>query len=166
MTGKIRHQAVNGHRILKAEGDVRVSQSPALSQYLESLKSDEHLQSFVIDLSEADSLDSTALGLIAKIAIYTEAKFGFKPIVFDASEDVSRIIRSMGFEKILVMETRGGVEAERLEEIECDEVPDCDLRQAVLDAHRTLMSLCPENWDSFSDLVEALESELGSTASR
>ena len=93
MTGKIRHQAVNGHQILKAEGDVRVSQSPALSQYLESLKSDEHLQSFVIDLSEAESLDSTALGLIAKIAIYTEAKFGFKPIVFDASEDVSRIIQ-------------------------------------------------------------------------
>lgn len=166
MTGKIRHQALDGHRILKAEGDVRVSQSPALSHYLESLKSEEYLKSFVIDLSEATSLDSTALGLIAKIAIYTEAAFGFKPIVFDASDDVLRMIRSMGLEKILVLESLDQVDLERLEDISCEDVPVCDLRQEVLDAHRTLMSLCPENWDSFSDLVEALESELRSAASR
>ena len=63
--GSILHTTVDATHVLKLTGDVKVSQSPALSRFIENLAEFDILQSFVIDLTDALSIDSTALGFLA-----------------------------------------------------------------------------------------------------
>jgi anti-anti-sigma regulatory factor len=160
VSGKILHRKLGTSHILKPIGAVRVSQGPVLSRYLEQLTDCSGLQSVIIDLSDAESLDSTALGFLAKIAIATHARFGFKPTLLFAHEDISRVLDSMGFHEICVMlKGMAGADSQMVELI-ADQISEASLREQVLDAHKTLMHLNAENEQRFCDLVGALESEV------
>lgn len=65
----------DGVHVLKFVGDVRLSLGPTISSYLSTLEACPTFSGMIIDLSETDTVDSTALGLIAKIAICTREKF-------------------------------------------------------------------------------------------
>ena len=58
-----------GYHVLKFVGDVRLSLGPAISGFLSRLRELEDCRGMVVDLSETEAIDSTALGLIAKLGI-------------------------------------------------------------------------------------------------
>ena len=61
----------SGYHVLKFVGDVRLSLGPAISGFLSRLRELEDCRGMVVDLSETEAIDSTALGLIAKLGICT-----------------------------------------------------------------------------------------------
>ena len=158
--GSILHTTVEATHVLKLTGDVKVSQSPALSRFIENLAEFDILKSFVIDLTDALSIDSTALGFLAKIAIHTENRFQFKPTIVCWSDDINRVMDSMGFAQIFALSRQPISFVENMSELASDPPREDDLRLQVLDAHRTLMALNHSNYVEFHDLVEALEEEL------
>ena len=68
-SGKILVAKVNNVPILKFIGDVRVLMSGALENYFSSLYTSAILDRMIIDMTETEGIDSTALGLLAKMAI-------------------------------------------------------------------------------------------------
>jgi anti-anti-sigma factor len=158
--GRILHTTVEATHVLKLTGEVKVSQSPALSRFIENLAEFDILKSFVIDLTEARSIDSTALGFLAKIAIHTQNRFQFKPTIVCCSDDINRVMESMGFAQIFVLSGQPINAIDNMSELASDPLQEDDLRLQVLDAHRTLMALNHSNFMEFRDLVEALEEEL------
>jgi len=158
--GSILHTTVDATHVLKLTGDVKVSQSPALSQFIENLAEFDILKSFVIDLTDALSIDSTALGFLAKIAIHTENRFQFKPTIVCCSDDINKVMDSMGFAQIFALSRQPISIVENMSKLASDSLREDDLRLQVLDAHRTLMALNHSNYVEFHDLVEALEEEL------
>ena len=158
--GRILHTTIEATQVLKLSGEVKVNHSPALSRFIGNLTQFDILKSFIIDLTEADSMDSTALGFLAKIAIHTQNQFQFKPTIVCYSDDINRIMQSMGFAKIFVLSEQPIEAIENMSELSCDATDENNLRLQVLDAHRTLMGLNHSNFLEFHDLVEALEGEL------
>ena len=157
--GKVLSAERKGVRVLKFVGDVRLSLSPTLTSYLGKLKGCQDFRGMVIDLSEADTIDSTALGLIVKIAICTREKFGCVTSIISPREDVTRLLESMAIEQvctILAKPVRQQADLHELPQEICNEET---LRGQILDAHKTLMELDEENFDKFHDLVDALENE-------
>ena len=73
--GTILFAQVENVQVLKFLGDVRVTLGPTISRYLESIGQDAKLKSIIIDLTEAIGIDSTSLGLLAKISLSAPKNF-------------------------------------------------------------------------------------------
>ena len=166
MTGRILHKVVDASHVLKPVGDVRVTQGPILNRFLQQLNEIDILKSVIVDLSDTDCLDSTALGFLAKIAIRTQTQFGFKPTLLFGHEDVHRVIASMGFDQIFVILKASNEGYADMAELVVEQITEESLRTQVLDAHKTLMQLNHRNFELFRDLVCALEAECPSTTKR
>ena len=73
-SGEILIADYQGIYVIKMSGDVRLNLCIAFDDCIESLFAREDFQSVFFDLSCAENLDSTTLGLIAKVAIKCQTK--------------------------------------------------------------------------------------------
>lgn len=157
--GKILFAEDDGVYMLKFVGEVRLTLGPTISTFLDDLKDAQDFKSVVIDLTETETIDSTALGLIAKTAICSREQFETATSIISSNEDITRLLRSMAMEQVCAI-TRIGPDAEPdMRELPQEITSEESMREQVLDAHRTLMGLTEENHDKFCDLVDALEQE-------
>jgi len=165
--GKILFAERDGVHVLKFVGDVRVTLGPTISTFLSKLGQCETFKSVIIDLSETDGIDSTALGLLAKISLTTKQTYGSIPTIVSPREDITRILESMGFDEVFVILKELITECGQLGELPTAIVSEDDLRKQVLESHKVLMSLNERNRSEFKDLVHALENEsVGNPLSR
>jgi len=158
MMGKILFAEKEGVFALKFLGDVRIACGPTISNFLDDIGGCRAFRSVIIDLTEAECIDSTSLGMLAKIAIYTRSKFDRKPTIVSDSEDIDRILKSVGFAAIFTIITECP-DCGKLGEMPEQVLPESQLRDEVLEAHRILMDLNENNRHQFKDLVMALEAE-------
>jgi len=156
-SGRIQCAEQNGVCVFKFSGEVRLTLSAALDQAIKKLESREEIDSIVIDLTEAISIDSTALGLLAKLSLLARKKTHLLPTLVSTQEDINRVLQSMGFEQVFhVIEKplKLSVNLHDLPEMAQSEE---QARIRVLEAHRVLMSLNESNHAAFTDLVKTLE---------
>ncbi len=113
----------------------------------------------LVDLSRTESIDSTSLGLLAKLSIQADKVFGYTPTLVSTNGDVTRILLSMGFEDVFHIVETQLQHSEQLVELPPIESDHEAMRERVLEAHRTLMSMNETNREAFQDLVATLESE-------
>jgi anti-anti-sigma factor len=149
----------DGVHILKFVGDVRVTVSNSIDRFLADVLRSRNFRSVVIDLSETIGIDSTSLGLLAKIAIITQEKFGMVPTIISTNQNITRVLTSMGFDEVFVIVEKPIHSMAQLAELPIDTLSECDMRKKVLEAHRVLMNLSEGNQFKFRDLVNALEAE-------
>ena len=159
MSGKILVASHDGVYVLVFEGDVRLTLCTTVDEYLEKMFQDDGFRSVVVDLSRTDNIDSTSLGLLAKLSIQTERRFSFRPTLISTRRDITRILLSMGFDEVFDLVEEPLEHHEQLAELPALVASDEDVRQRVLEAHRTLMSMNEANRETFHDLVAALEAE-------
>lgn len=157
--GKILYAESNGVHVLKFVGDVRLTLGPTIATFLDQLKKSKDFKSIIIDLSETEAIDSTALGLLAKVAICTKDAFSCSPSIISPNEDITRVLVSMAMNEVCVLVDESAVNSEGMLELPQEIISEDMLRDQVLEAHKTLMSLNAENRDQFKDLVKALEDE-------
>ncbi len=149
----------DGVQVLNFVGDVRVCLGPTISTYLASIDKRRGVRAIVIDLRETTGIDSTSLGLLAKISLRSQDQFNTLPTIITTNEDITRILLSMGFDQIFVIDQEAQYSCDQFGELPPKIVPDAVLRDQVLEAHKTLMGLNQNNLIAFQDLVAALEQE-------
>ena len=160
--GKILYAEHEGVHILKFIGDVRLTLGPTISSFLEQLQGAEDFKFMMIDLSETRAIDSTALGLLVKVVICITETFGCVPSVISPNKDITRVLESMAIQdvcRILEDATALADGDDACTVLPEQAVSERVLRDQVLEAHKTLMSLNEQNHDKFRDLVIALEEE-------
>ena len=175
-TGKIQYAVHNGSYIIKLNGDVRVVFCTSIDSLLNSILSDENLTGILIDLSAVSNIDSTSLGMLAKIAVKSKEKLDAKPIIVSNNPDINRILDTMGFKKVFYIlsqvpifveknqsEKGGNVNNLALQDMLKD-IPHVTSTQQeicskVLEAHRVLMDLNSSNKETFKNVVDELEKE-------
>lgn len=159
MDGRILVGEHDGVYVLLFQGDVRLTLCAAVDELLDRIFRDEGFRSVQVDLSQADSIDSTSLGLLAKLSIQAERRFRFRPTLVSTRSDITRVLYSMGFDDVFnIVETPLEHEEQLAELPGVDASPE-ETRQRVIDAHKTLMSMNESNQAAFKDLVSALEAE-------
>lgn len=156
-TGRIQFAESDGTFVLKFLGDVRLTLSAALDAYIEKIVSALHFRSIVIDLSETDNIDSTSLGLLAKLSILSTERVGLLPTLVSPREDMLRLLQSMGFEQIFNIVPESTPTDAELQELPPQTLSEDQVRARVLEAHRLLMDLNDHNRNAFIDLVNCLE---------
>ncbi|MFC3151133.1 STAS domain-containing protein [Litoribrevibacter euphylliae] len=157
--GRILVSAKDGTYILKFMGDVRLTLCATLDDFLESMCRSEQLQAVLIDLTETEGIDSTSLGLLAKISVLSRKKHHLIPTIISTNPDITRILESMGFDKVFVILNNPLSTPINLSELPVIEGSEAVVHQKVLEAHKILMAMNDSNKETFKDLVYTLEGD-------
>lgn len=158
-SGEVFAAFVNGVHVLRLSGDVRLNLCSAFEHYLDDILKQSNFTNVVIDLSDAQGVDSTTLGQIAKIAIICRERFGMTPTIASPNPSITRILMSMGFDQVFhIVDQAFGTDVE-FERWLAGSVDQEEAREQVIAAHRVLMSMNDANANTFKALVDSLEAE-------
>ena len=155
--GRILAADHNGAYALKLVGDVRVNLCSSIDDYLDAMFTDPGFDSVVVDLCEAEGIDSTTLGLLAKLALRARRDYDLKPVIYSCSSGINRLLQSMAFGKLFDIRNEPCVNGEVIKEIPAVSEDPETVRIKVIEAHRVLMDISDENRERFQDLMTALE---------
>ncbi len=156
-TGKIQFAEQDGTFVLKFVGEIRLTLCSALDATIDQIFSSLNFSSIVIDLTESCSVDSTTLGLLAKLSILSRQKVGLLPTLVTTHPDITRLLHSMGFDQVFNIVDQPLPTPEQLADLPNQDQSEEVVKAKVLEAHRILMSLNESNREVFRDLVMALE---------
>lgn len=157
--GKIEVANNSGTYVIKLSGDVRLNLCSTLEDYLDEMFLDGHFKTVLIDLSDAEGVDSTTLGQMAKISIVSQDKFGLIPSIITPNEDITRILLSMGFDRVFYLISEMPEKISDLSELTCEQVNEEEMRAKVIAAHEILMGLNDDNKIAFQELVDCLQAK-------
>jgi anti-anti-sigma factor len=155
--GKILAASHHGAYVIRLEGDVRLTLCTTIDEYFEKMFEDPEFVSVWVDLCDAQGIDSTTLGLLAKLALTVKEKFGFQPAIYCCDAGINRLIKSMGFQRLFSLHEEACCAPEDVNSVPLVDGSEELVREKVIEAHRVLMSISPENRARFKDLMSALE---------
>lgn len=150
------HQGVY---VIKLLGDVRLTLCISFDSFIEKMFSDPAFISVVFDLTGAEAIDSTTLGLMAKISLLAQERHQLVPTLVSSNPSINRILQTMGFSEIFCIVKEGQVEAEGAEALCVDCADEGGVKSKVLEAHKILIGLNSANQHAFSDLITSLEND-------
>lgn len=157
--GRILAASHDGSYVIRLVGDVRLTHCNSMDDFFEHMFQDPDFASVWVDLCEAQGIDSTTLGLLAKLALGVKENFGFKPAVYSCDPGINRLLRSMGFHRLFELHEELCSSLGEITEIPHIEGSEDAVKQKVIEAHCILMSLSDENRDRFKDLLTALQGD-------
>ena len=137
---------------------MRLSLGPTISRFLERIRNCADLKALIVDMYETTAIDSTALGLLAKVGIYCREEFSQVPGIVSPNPDITRILESMAMEEVYLITGKAVTSADMIE-LPQEVTSEDAMREQVLAAHKTLMALNEDNRAKFCDLVNSLEEE-------
>ncbi len=156
-TGKILAADHQGTFVIKLVGDVRLTLCTTIDDYFDTMFSCANFVGVVIDLSEVIGIDSTSLGLLAKLAIRAKRKYQLVPIILCPSPDILRLLESMGFRQVFDIREDLELTSEELDELDVKSVDEASIRSKIIEAHRVLMDMNEQNRETFASLMTVLE---------
>jgi len=156
-SGEILYACQEGHYVLKFIGDVRLTMCSTIDEHLRSILQREDITDSLIDLTETQNIDSTSLGLIAKLAIKSAKCNLPKPTLVSTNPDVTKILYAMGFDQVFLLLEQMPASCKDLIEVPAVQESEDQVKQRIIDAHRVLISLNDANRNEFKDLISALE---------
>jgi anti-anti-sigma factor len=146
--------------ILKLIGDVRYTMGCALGDFLDRLFTQTDYNDIVVDLTETHSIDSTSLGLLAKIANFNRQHFAHKTTLLSTNADVNHILDNMGFYEIFNIRDTGEAITAALQQLAISAPCKDELTRIMYEAHQTLSDLNPRNEEAFKGVLDNLRSRL------
>lgn len=174
-SGKILISGSDGNYLIKLLGYVRLTLCTSLNLYIDGIfkayqgasgvapRTVGRPHNVLIDLYDTEGLDSTTLGLLAKLAIHCQREFKLKPLLFCANPGIIRELEVMAIDSYFQLVT-GPCKESCDESSALQELPRTDadadvVRDQVLDAHKLLVELNPACERDFIDLIRTLEQE-------
>ena len=152
------HQGVY---VIKMVGDVRLTLCISFDHYIETLFQKNDFCTIVFDLLDAKGLDSTTLGLMAKIAVKSEGIKHIRPVIISTDDNLFTLLSSMGLDTVCQLIDTPPEEyclTQEFSDLPPCEDEECIVKEKVLESHCVLMSLSKANQETFKDLVATLKS--------
>ena len=155
--GRVLAASQDGAYVIRLVGDVRLTLCTALDDFFQRMFDDPDFASVWVDLCEAEGIDSTTLGVLARLALTVKEKFGFQPAIYSCDPGINRLLKSVAFHRLFELHEESCSDPEDIAEVPVVKGSEESVKQKVIEAHRTLMSISEENRVRFKDLMTALE---------
>jgi anti-anti-sigma factor len=146
--------------LLKLVGDIRYTMGCALGDFLNDLFARPDYEDLIVDLTEAHSIDSTSLGLLARIANFNRERFHHQTTLLSSNVDVNQVLENLGFYEIFNIRDSGETISATLRQLAIQEPTKDELTRIVYEAHRTLSEINPRNQETFQSVVESLRPKM------
>ncbi len=158
--GHITHAAQQGVHVLRYFGTVNYTLAPGLQQFLQHLLIGDHVSGLVFDLTAAESLDSTNLGLMARANEQVRESGAPNSVIISNNEDIDVVLRSMGFEQTFDLLPAAQTPPQAAEKPIATPSPSAvELQRTMIDAHRALIRMSEAGRVAFEQVVSCLEGD-------
>jgi anti-anti-sigma factor len=162
--GRVLYAVQNGTCVLRFQGPIRYTMAASFDAFLNELLAERAPRMICADLSDTESIDSTGIGLLAKIAIAQRRAGRSKPLLFSSKRDINEVLCSMSLDEVFQM-IEQPPEADDLEAVAPTQPTERELRRTIFEAHLLLSELSEGNRAMFKDVVEGLAREMHDDAS-
>lgn len=156
-TGDIYYGAQDGAFVVRFVGAIRYTMCCALDELLTTELNRPGLQQVFIDLLDADSVDSTSLGLLAKIANLLRAADKPPATLLANCADIHELLESVGFDDIFSISEHCEAcpDASQQLDVTCQDLQ--KIANTVRETHGVLSDLNDKNRELFKDVIGALD---------
>ena len=155
--GSVLHASHNGVHVLRFIGDIRYPLSPSIDRFLEEIFARSKPAGFVIDLTETDSIDSTNLGLLTRLATRMQRFDAQRVTIVSNRADINSVLNSMALDEVFDIVQDTCLETDATQEVPQKDTDRETLAHTLIEAHRALMDLNERNREMFRDVVASLE---------
>ncbi|MEG0482225.1 anti-anti-sigma factor GigB [Acinetobacter piscicola] len=158
-TGHVEYASLNGTHIFKLIGEVRAQSCISLDKLLARIEQQENVVGAIVDLTETTFIDSTVLGILAKLGLKLKQVHHIQAVMLSTNPDITTLANSMGLGQVFVILNYCGDSQVCTQALLDDNVTHNSMLCTVLDAHKTLMKLNENNQNMFEPLVKQLEKQ-------
>jgi anti-anti-sigma factor len=155
--GNVLHASHNGVHVLRFIGDIRYTLSPSIDRFLEDIFASSKPAGFIIDLTETDSIDSTNLGLLTRLATRMQRFDAQRVTIVSNRADINSVLNSMALDEVFDLVEDTCLETDATQEVPQKDTDRETLAHTLIEAHRALMDLNERNREMFRDVVASLE---------
>ena len=159
-TSKIYYAENSGIHGLKYVGQIRYTIGASLDKFIKTLFDGPSPEGFMVDLREVETIDSTNLGLVARIANLMKQAGAPRVTLVSTNEDINTLLLSIGFDEVFDIVDEAGHVMSDSQELGLQEDTGPEMARTVLNAHRELMSINEDNKARFKDIIELFEQQL------
>lgn len=156
-TGHVEYASLDGTHIFKLVGEVRAQSCISLDKLLSRIEQQDNVIGAIVDLTQSTFIDSTVLGVLAKLGIKLNQIHHIQAVMLSTNPDITTLANSMGLGQVFVILNYCGDPSVCTRELIDENITQKAMLTTVLDAHKTLMKLNQNNQNMFEPLVKKLE---------
>ncbi len=156
-TGHVEYASLDGTHIFKLVGEVRAQSCISLDKLLSRIEQQDNVIGAIVDLSQSTFIDSTVLGVLAKLGIKLNQIHHIQAVMLSTNPDITTLANSMGLGQVFVILNYSGDPNICTRTLIDENITQKAMLTTVLDAHKTLMKLNQNNQNMFEPLVKKLE---------
>ena len=146
--------------VIKLVGEIRYTMGCSLDDFLSQLFERSDFDDIIVDLSEVTCIDSTNLGLLAKIANFMQARFAKKTTLVSTNNDINQLLGNVGFQEVFNICDDCLIPTETTLQLAVSDPSKATLTKTMFEAHSILSKLNDKNCQVFKSVVEALKNKL------
>lgn len=158
-TGHVEYAGLNGTHIFKLIGEVRAQSCISLDKLLSKIEQQDNVVGAIVDLTETRFIDSTVLGILAKLGLKLKQAHNIQAVMLSTNSDITTLANSMGLCQVFVILNYCGDPNVCTRALMEEHITHQNMLNTVLDAHKTLMKLNQSNQNMFEPLVKQLQKE-------
>jgi len=157
MQGTILSTRVDSVEYIRLVGVIRYSHCAGLEAHIVKIFAEPDFSEIAIDLELAEMLDSTALGLLARISIEYKKISDKKPVIFLQKGELAHILKRVCFDQVFnILEKSQTADLSSFVELESVSKSEEEVLDCVIEAHRNLAEISESNERYFTDITKAL----------
>lgn len=158
--GEYKFAQEDGRYFIKLTGDLKYTESGNFASFINYLDNNRDFKNILVDLTEANYIDSTNLGLLAKLAQLVIEKDNHRMTVLTTNPDITELLHNIGFDDIcLLIEDPETLDMPFENIMGIDEAEE-SMAKVMLEAHRRLMNMNEKNEKEFKNVVELMEKQI------
>lgn len=158
MDGAIYAARVDNIEYVKFYGTVRYSHCAGLESHIDSIFASNDFEEIVVDLDQAEILDSTALGLLARIAIELKKNSELQPVIFVKKGELLNILKRVCFDQVFNIISDDKLKNEdQYEELVSGPEDEKKVLQRVIKAHEYLAEVDQKNEALLKDITKVIK---------
>lgn len=145
--------------VIKIVGNATMKNSKTLEDYFNNVLKDAKKE-IILDFADCNYLDSTTLGVIARMSLEVGKKWNTKLYEINVSNMIRSTLNSTGIYDLMGHSKKEGDDVSFSGLKNRTFLSDEEKAKHILEAHRTLMELSKENEAVFSNVVRLLEKDI------
>jgi anti-anti-sigma factor len=161
--GKILYAVIGSTCVLKMIGSIAYNISPSFDRFIQKISEDESAKSFVIDLTETTYIDSTNLGLLARLHAVSSDRGDDCPTMISNSRVINDVLYTIGFNGLFnIVDCQNDLLCDMKELPALKDDSADSLAKIMLKAHCELAALSKNNRELFADVITYLKDDIKS----